>query len=236
MAAAAQYTNDNGESATLSDFLENMALSSDTDDLGKSGVSLMTIHAAKGCEYPIVFLTGLEQGLFPLSYDEEAKKEEERRLFYVGITRAKRLLFITYAGSRWKFKEREYAVKSEFLNELPKECIKYVSTTQNTGTQQRQRAYSFDDNDNSSNKKTYDISHGAFGQNNKMAVGVQPQKQNAQQSKYNVGDKVSHSRYGNGTIKEIKTSGSVTVLSIQFDDVGMKQFDASLAVLKVLKQ
>lgn len=236
VAAAAQYTNANGENATLSEFLENMALSSDTDDLGKGGVSLMTIHAAKGCEYPIVFLTGLEQGLFPLTYDEEAKKEEERRLFYVGITRAKKLLFITYAGSRWKFKEREYAVKSEFLSELPKECIKYANTSQNTGTQQRRRSYSFEDDDLSPNKMMYGSPYSIVGQYNKKSVDTQPQMQSVQQSKYNVGDRVSHSRYGNGTIKEIKASGSVTVLSIQFDDVGMKQFDASLAVLKVLKK
>lgn len=233
VAAAAQYTNDNGENATLSEFLENMALSSDTDDLGKSGVSLMTIHAAKGCEYPIVFLTGLEQGLFPLTYDEEAKKEEERRLFYVGITRAKRLLFITYACSRWKFKEREYTTKSEFLNELPKDCIKYMNPIVATNSQQRQRSYSFDDNGyNSFASQKQSIQRSIteqYGKNTAM------NEKSDVASKYNVGDRVKHSRYGEGTINDIKQTGSTTVLSIHFDDVGMKQFDASLAVLKILK-
>lgn len=237
VAAAAQYTKDNGENATLSEFLENMALASDTDDLGKSGVSLMTIHAAKGCEYPIVFLTGLEQGLFPLTYDEEAKKEEERRLFYVGITRAKRLLFITYACSRWKFKEREEAKKSEFLNELPKECVKYINPNINDGQyRQRQTSYHFEEKFPPfvQNKQTSDMSRNVIGQYGKAAVTAQQSSKSAAQSKFKVGDRVKHSRYGEGTIKEIKMTGNVTVLNIHFDDVGMKQFDASLAVLKIL--
>ncbi len=242
VAAASQYTSDNAEEATLSGFLENMALSSDTDDLGKSGVSLMTIHAAKGCEYPVVFLTGLEQGLFPLTYDEEAKKEEERRLFYVGITRAKRLLFITHANSRWKFKERENALKSEFLNELPKECIKNVSPGGQTNTN-RQRSFSFEDEEErrapSFGKP---ISSAQFGAGKpyygaKTAATVQnaaPAQSSGGSSRYKTGMRVKHQRYGEGTINEMKTSGGVTVLTIKFDDVGIKQFDAALAVLKIL--
>ncbi|MBE5818630.1 MAG: ATP-dependent DNA helicase PcrA [Clostridiales bacterium] len=242
VAAAAQYTNDNGEEATLSGFLENMALASDTDDLGKAGVSLMTIHAAKGCEYPAVFLTGLEQGLFPLSMDEEAKKEEERRLFYVGITRAKKRLFITHANSRWRFKDREQALPSEFLRELPKECIQYVNPT----AQARQRVYTFDDDTPTERPimSNYGKPTGSSFSHSKAnpyasatASSQSPAPKSSAQpasSKYSVGARVKHNRYGEGTIKEIKSTGSVTVLVIAFDDVGIKQFDASLAVLKVL--
>ena len=235
ISAAAQYTKDNEENATLSGFLENMALSSDTDDLGKNGVGLMTIHAAKGCEYPVVFLTGLEQGLFPLSYDEEAKKEEERRLFYVGITRAKRLLFITHANSRWKFKERETALKSEFLNELPKECVRYVSPGGVNSTNNQQRASSF-----GSGAATKQSNYGGYTNPFARDAGLKPQQRPAAEaqiqpkSKYTVGCRVKHSRYGEGTISNISNNGSVTVLTIEFDDVGRKQFDAELAVLKII--
>ncbi len=243
VAAAAQYTKDNAEDASLSGFLENMALSSDTDDLGKAGVSLMTIHAAKGCEYPVVFLTGLEQGLFPLTYDEEAKKEEERRLFYVGITRAKKLLCITWANSRWKFKEREVAQRSEFLTELPKDCIKVVTPQQ---FQKPRQSYSFEDREPKNSYSFEDreprpqapkapsfgrpINTSSFGAPQRMTDNTPKPA-----SKYNTGDRVQHARYGNGIIKNIKQQGGVSILEIMFENVGMKQFDASLAVLKVIK-
>ena len=229
VAAAAQYTKDNSENATLAGFLENMALSSDTDDLGKAGVSLMTIHAAKGCEYPVVFLTGMEQGLFPLTYDEEAKKEEERRLFYVGITRAKKLLYVTWANSRWKFKDRESTVKSEFINELPKECIKFVSP-QDRGPKQR-LSYSFDDTEKTEQTRKAP----SFGRpiDTSSFRNTVPQS-TAVSSKYNVGNRVQHTRYGTGTIQNISSQGGVTVLEIMFDGVGVKRFDAALAVLKII--
>jgi DNA helicase-2/ATP-dependent DNA helicase PcrA len=202
----------------------------------------MTIHAAKGCEYPAVFLTGLEQGLFPLSMDEEAKKEEERRLFYVGITRAKKRLFITHANSRWRFKDREQALPSEFFRELPKECIQYVNPT----AQARQKVYTFDDDAPAQRPimSNYGKPTGSsFAQpkvnpyaSNTASKQTAAPKSSPQptSSRYSVGDRVKHNRYGEGTIKEIKSTGSVTVLVIAFDDVGIKQFDASLAVLKVL--
>lgn len=230
VAAAAQYTKDNAADASLAGFLENMALSSDTDNIGKDGISLMTIHAAKGCEYPVVFLTGMEQGLFPLSLDEEAKKEEERRLFYVGITRAKRLLFITWANSRWKFKERERALRSEFINELPKECIKMANAEQES---KPKLAYSFGDTDEPSMRQKAPSFGKAISISQFNNSGIQ--KQNLQYaSKYKVGDKVYNSRYGNGTIRQISTRGSITVLDVMFDGVGMKHFDAALAVLKII--
>ena len=231
VAAAAQYTKDNAEDATLAGFLENMALSSATDDIGKAGVSLMTIHAAKGCEYPVVFLTGMEQGLFPLSSDEEAKKEEERRLFYVGITRAKKLLFITWANSRWKFKERERSFKSEFISELPQECVKFVSAAQDA---KPKLSYSFEDSGRPVSKPQIP----SFGKpiySASFQNTVQKQTQQSPvSSKYHIGDRVQHSRYGMGTIRNISTRGDVTVLEIMFDGVGIKQFDAALAVLKTV--
>lgn len=106
---------------TLEDFLADAALMSSADEAnGKDSVTLMTMHAAKGLEFPVVFLVGMEEGLFPSSraMDDEADLEEERRLMYVGMTRAMRKLFLTYAGSRYSFGSRTYNMPSRFLIEL----------------------------------------------------------------------------------------------------------------------
>lgn len=228
VSAAKQYTQENGDSATLTGFLEGMALSSDSDDLPKSGVKLMTIHAAKGCEFPVVFLTGLEQGLFPLSMDEEDKKEEERRLFYVGITRAKDLLYITWADSRWKYKERQSCLRSEFVDELPRDCYTTVNklSSSSMGNPQRQASFGY--------VKKQPVNY-SFGKPVNSVFDAQKLGTAAKPSiKYNEGDRVKHARYGEGTITRITQSGGMTVLTIQFDTVGNKQFDAALAVLKVV--
>ena len=109
--------------------LENAALASDQDNLleNKDGVKLMTVHAAKGLEFKYVFITGMEQDLFPHRRDFMASKEdqeEERRLFYVALTRAREKLFITYAGIRTIFGSKQINTPSEFLDDLPDELLK----------------------------------------------------------------------------------------------------------------
>ena len=114
-------------SVTLQDFLEQMALMSDLDSLeeGKEAMVMMTLHSAKGLEYPIVFMAGMEEGLFPSqrSYFEEKQMEEERRLMYVGITRARERLYLTSAFERTIFGNTTYTVASKFIKEIPKELI-----------------------------------------------------------------------------------------------------------------
>ena len=110
-----------GAYETLDDFLADAALMSSADEVtGADSVTLMTMHAAKGLEFPVVFLTGLEEGLFPGSraFDDENELEEERRLMYVGMTRAMQKLYLTYAGSRYSFGSRSYNMPSRFLTEL----------------------------------------------------------------------------------------------------------------------
>ncbi len=108
--------------AGLEDFLEEVSLVSDVDvaDFGRNAVTLMTLHSAKGLEFPVVFITGLEEGLFPLASaaNERSELEEERRLLYVGITRAKQKVFLSYAQARFQYGERTYAVRSRFLDEI----------------------------------------------------------------------------------------------------------------------
>ncbi len=128
MNAAIQFQEETTEAteATLENFLSTTALSSDLDNLDeKKAVSLMTLHSSKGLEFPVVFLVGLEEGLFPnyRSLNDPASLEEERRLCYVGITRAQELLFISYARARRLYGQREPAVSSQFLGELPRELL-----------------------------------------------------------------------------------------------------------------
>lgn len=121
ISAVAQYS-DSEENPTLEGFLEKVALVSDTDDMDdkKNAVTLMTIHSAKGLEYPVIFITGLEENLFPVTsaLNEEEDMEEERRLFYVAVTRAKQKLYITYASERYRFGKKTYQIKSRFIKEI----------------------------------------------------------------------------------------------------------------------
>ncbi|TAF08874.1 MAG: DNA helicase PcrA [Nostocales cyanobacterium] len=126
--AITQFQDENqGDDISLQAFLQSAALSSDLDNLkeGQTAVSLMTLHASKGLEFPVVFLVGLEQGLFPgyRSLQDPASLEEERRLCYVGITRAKERLFISHARERRLYGSREPALRSQFLDELPEELL-----------------------------------------------------------------------------------------------------------------
>lgn len=128
--AVRQFQEEN-EDTSLEAFLANVSLASDLDHLGEGqqAVSLMTLHSAKGLEFPVVFLVGLEQGLFPHSraLDDASALEEERRLCYVGITRAQEQLFLTYARERRLWGAREVAIPSQFLQELPQELIQASS-------------------------------------------------------------------------------------------------------------
>ncbi len=123
-----------GEYEDLDSFLESVALVSDSDDLDgdPSRVSLMTLHIAKGLEFPAVFLVGMEDGVFPhvRSLDDPAKLEEERRLCYVGITRAKRYLYLSHAWSRTLWRVTSYAIPSRFLSEVPDELVRDAGVVQ----------------------------------------------------------------------------------------------------------
>ncbi len=124
--AIAEYVAMAGEQATLSGFLQEVALLTDLDEMPEDNrVTLMTLHASKGLEFPVVFITGLEEGLFPLAQATQDRRdlEEERRLFYVGVTRAQRHLFLCYARSRYRYGEQQPSVRSRFLEELDTDVI-----------------------------------------------------------------------------------------------------------------
>lgn len=163
--AALQFEEDS-EDVSLQAFLASTALSSDLDNLkeGSEAVSLMTLHASKGLEFPVVFLVGLEQGLFPnyRSMNDPAALEEERRLCYVGITRAQERLFISHARERRLYGSREPAMRSQFFDELPEELL----TTQSRRMQRRSKSPAFGSNGADTNQNWQvgeTVLHKAFG-------------------------------------------------------------------------
>jgi DNA helicase-2/ATP-dependent DNA helicase PcrA len=194
------------EDVTLQAFLSSTALSSDLDNLkeGETAVSLLTLHASKGLEFPVVFLVGMEQGLFPnyRSMNDPASLEEERRLCYVGITRAQERLYISHARERRLYGSREPAMRSQFLDELPEELLM---------TRHRSVAYT----------------KGAGGSSSqRVAQGKQGT------GHWQVGEKVLHKIFGVGEITHIFGSGSKISLAIKFDSMGQKIIDPRVAQLQ----
>jgi DNA helicase-2/ATP-dependent DNA helicase PcrA len=185
------------ETNDLASFLANAALASNLDETASDEhkVTLMTLHSAKGLEFPVVFLVGLEQGLFPgkRSLNDPLSLEEERRLMYVGITRAQEYLFLSYAQERRYYGNREYCVPSQFLAELPGEFLK-----SNTKTSKSLPKLT--------NGKTY--SQESFIQGNKSA------------SDWEIGDRVVHPRYGRGTVIKIFGNAASLTLAVRFDQAG----------------
>ncbi|MCY6491523.1 DNA helicase PcrA [Leptolyngbya sp. GGD] len=196
--AVLQYEEENEDDKSLIGFLASASLASDLDDTEEEStkVSLMTLHSSKGLEFPIVFLVGLEQGLFPSyrSLDDPAAIEEERRLCYVGITRAQERLFISHARERRLYGNREPASPSLFLGELPRELM--------------------DSNTKAAIPKKFT--------EKKPQSKPAPVLQN--DVEWSVGDRVMHSQFGIGEVTNVFGSGSKATLAIRFDNLtGMKR-------------
>lgn len=214
--AIAQFEEENAE-ANLEAFLSNASLSSDLDNLqeGQESVALMTLHSAKGLEFPVVFLVGLEQGLFPnfRSIDDPASLEEERRLCYVGITRAQEQLFLTHARSRRLWGSREPAIPSQFLAELPKELLSSHTSSRRFKTQ------------TPSNNVTPITS--AKSAKTRQAATKTPQN-------WQVGDRVLHTTFGVGKVTHIFSSGTKMSIAVEFSGAGRKILDPAIAPLQRL--
>lgn len=196
--AVSQFQEDN-EDSSLESFLSNASLASDLDNLqeGQKAVSLMTLHSAKGLEFPVVFLVGLEQGLFPhnRSLRDPIELEEERRLCYVGITRAQEQLFITHARERFFWGAKETFPPSQFLYELPEELI---STSIN-----RRRTSKIPSNKKDSSKSPAEKAQ-----------------------KWEVGDRLYHNTFGEGEVTHLLGLGKKSTIVIQFE-IGRKIINPS---------
>ncbi|HEM9146422.1 TPA: DNA helicase PcrA [Streptococcus agalactiae] len=219
----------------LSRFLNDLALIADTDDSATetAEVTLMTLHAAKGLEFPVVFLIGMEEGVFPLSraIEDADELEEERRLAYVGITRAEQILFLTNANTRTLFGKTSYNRPTRFIREIDDELIQYQGLARPV---------------NSSFGVKYSKEQPTqFGQGMSLQQALQARKSNSQpqvtaqlqalntnnshETSWEIGDVATHKKWGDGTVLEVSGSGKTQELKINFPGIGLKKLLASVA-------
>lgn len=257
------------EDANLADYLESVTLQSDLseEDEDEHCVSISTIHASKGLEFDYVFLIGLEEGKFPLSraLDNNDELEEERRLMYVGITRARKKLYITRAKSRFLYGERKEGMVSRFIEEMgisvPKRRMwgsessnfdnnynrgygdnsqyNYGSNryeSRNSGYSSTQNSYSFENN-YTDKKREFTSSFGKDTLNSLQ--NLQNNKFNSQKKnfgEYKVGVQVLHTKFGVGTIIKIDNAGGNNFVSVDFGKIGVKTLSLNFAPLQILKK
>jgi DNA helicase-2/ATP-dependent DNA helicase PcrA len=247
--AIRQFEQERGDEATLTNFLEEMALVSDADKMeeGAEAVTLMTLHISKGLEFPVVFIVGMEEGLFPSARSIDASDpesvEEERRLAYVGMTRARRRLFLSYARQRRVWGQEQMHPPSRFLKEIPDVHVHKQSRVQRpafierfrekyggTGASQEEasaalRPYS---NDRPARRKP----NGGGDEFDQM-----PDYENSSQdgSKgYEKGMRVRHPTFGTGSIYQVEGSGEMQKVSVMFHDQTFKKFVVKYARLEII--
>jgi len=225
---AAEESHDRGEK--LRDFLDHAALVSDQDAYDeRSPISLMTLHTAKGLEFPVVFIMGLEEGLFPHSRSimEAPQLEEERRLFYVGMTRAEHKLYLTSTRFRRYFgnMDQQISERSRFLSEIPEELIEDVAERRRRPAVQYQGT-SYD---------TVDAVRKALGGSPKQAAPTSkpPEAKKKSAGVWTLGTRVKHAKYGYGTILRTEGSGDDTKLTVSFISHGLKKMIAKYAELEI---
>lgn len=233
-------TDDESGYGELGEFLARVSLYSDLDNLKQStnNMTMMTLHLAKGLEYPIVFLAGLEEGIFPhikaIDSLDDSEMEEERRLMYVGVTRAKELLYFTYAAERKIFGQSEYAEVSRFIGESPKKLLNgYFGGLDEKDNKNRMHV----------SKKgikrkfsEYEKSEQIVGKNVTVVRSFQTKpkpKESATKIKLEIGDKVKHEKFGTGVVEKVLSSGSKYLVNIDFEGVGKKLLDPVYA--KIIK-
>lgn len=224
---AASYS-ENAENPSLGGFLEEVALVADIDNLEEDAdhVVMMTLHSAKGLEFPVVFMVGMEDGMFPsymsISSEDPADLEEERRLCYVGITRAKETLILTSARQRMVRGEVHYNRVSRFIEDIPKEVLAENETTNAQPKEKKERPET--------------KAHAAYRQMRetfKTKAFAQPQVEVKKEGglSYGVGDRVRHIKFGVGSVTDIREGGRDYEVTVNFDRVGVKKMFASFAKL-----
>lgn len=225
------------ESPSLSGFLEEVALVADIDNLqeGSDYVVLMTLHSAKGLEFPNVYLAGMEDGIFP-SYmtiisEDPADIEEERRLCYVGITRAMKNLSITCAKQRMIRGETRYSKVSRFVKEIPRDLLGGMVREQKTQTEASETSrQSF--RQNASKVKPVFSTRNTYQAKSYQSNSFSSSSTDKISLEYNNGDRVKHMKFGEGTVTQIVEGGRDYEVTVDFDRVGTKKMFASFAKLK----
>ncbi|MFA9397866.1 MAG: DNA helicase PcrA [Clostridiaceae bacterium] len=230
LVSAAVDFEDSTEDKSLSSFLETKALVADIDNLkdDSDAVVLMTLHSAKGLEFPVVFMAGMENGIFPggSSFRNPSEMEESRRLCYVGITRARERLYLTMAENRMQYGRIEYHTESDFIAEIPNYLMKEVGKEEINYKKEISEKEEIKDADfNKSFNKFITSSLDEYSDENQQKKVV---KDNAKP-----GVKVKHSKFGVGTIITVTENGERTKVQIAFENMGIKDLILELAGLEL---
>ena len=259
LTVAIEFEEESAEN-TLPEFLEGITLSSDIDGMEESEdtVTLMTLHSAKGLEFPVVFLVGMEEGIFPgyKSIGEPKALEEERRLFYVGITRAKQYLYLTCAKHRTIFGSTSYNLISRFVEEIPDELLEgyqeAVTTKSKTnyedtgyrwsyGKGQSVKTYKVDNNEITTTIAAKTRENEGVYQFRTAESFLNSIKQKSKESdsvdieKYQAGQRIYHKKFGEGVINYIEKEGEDAKVDITFDKAGHKRLMAKFAGLEIIQ-
>lgn len=226
------------EDANLSEFLEDVALISDIDSYNEDedAVVLMTLHSAKGLEFPVVFIPGMEEGIFPgnQSMFSDEDLEEERRLAYVGITRAKKKLYLISSQQRMLYGQTSRNMPSRFLREIPSSVIddQSVVARRSTGFTSAHSGFSSGARGGSSYTSSSKIGSARQSSNSAHKFGQAGNAAQKSNVDYKVGDTVSHKSFGTGTILTITPMGGDMLLEVAFDKAGTKKMMANYARLE----
>lgn len=213
-----QCMEEGSDHCLLEDFLQQVSLMSDLeedDTDGDNKITLMTVHAAKGLEFRVVFVVGMEENLFPAAYASENQREaeEERRLFYVALTRAEELCFLSYAGNRYRYGKLEFSNPSRFLYELDPNCVQGLS-----GGGRSYRA----------------VSHAASpAPVEKVRPSVS--RSTTETGGLSVGQTIEHERFGVGVVEAIEGSGENLKATVRFKTMGIKQLLLKFARFTIIK-
>lgn len=232
----AQQFEERAEDPSLEAFLSEVSLMSDIDNVEESTdkVTLMTLHSAKGLEYPVVFLSGLEEQIFPTSraIDGDGDLEEERRLAYVGITRAEEILYLTNAYGRMLYGRTSNNAPSRFIHEIPSELLESLNQEKQrgfqteSGYQRKYNAFSDDlyEGHNANYSKPFPGGKNSYSSQARTETVTDPKA-------LHTGAKVKHKTFGDGTV--ITVAG--TIATVAFKNKGIKKLDISMAPLEVVK-
>lgn len=215
MAAISDYSKENKD-AKLDQFLEEVSLISDIDmkDDDKNVVTMLTVHSAKGLEFPIVFLSGLEEEIFPLAnrFSEDSSVEEERRLFYVALTRAQQKVYLSHARSRYRFGEVAYQSRSRFIDEIVSSAVQEINGGIGRKANRKTKKELFYEYFNS-------VDYDDFDQDNKVV---------------RVGSRVMHEKFGLGKVTDVTGNGDSLKATVSFEGNNVRQLMLKFARLKIL--